>query len=163
MPLCPWNLLPTSVLGPGCYHLLPPRKQTNCIPATLPRMVNQNVNRLLNLMDMKNDLMTLHQDCRPRCRGPLQWNMKSEERRGLATRMGILCTTCGYESGRYTLDEEVETKSQGRKAAAVSLRPQVGISQTPLGDDGMWKILLSTNTVSPSRKSLQKTSNNIGK
>ena len=88
-----------------------------CIPVTLPRMANQNFNRLLNLgkwMDMINDVTSPHQDCRPGCRGPLQGNLKSEDRRGLATRMVILCTSCGYISWRYTLYEEVETKSPGR-------------------------------------------------
>ena len=101
----------------------------HCIPVTLPRMANQNSNRLLNLgklMDMINDVTSLHQDCRPGCRGPLQWNLKSEDRRGLATRMGILCTSCDYISLRYTLYEEVETKSPGRKAAAIYLGLQVG-------------------------------------
>ena len=37
----------------------------------------------------------------------------------------------------------------------------MGPSQTPLGNDGMRKILLSTNTPPPSRKSLQKTSNKV--
>ena len=136
----------------------------NCIPVTLLRMANQNSNSLLNLgklMNMINDVTSLHQDCRPGCRGPLQWNLKSEDRRWLATKMGILCTSCGYISGRYTLYEEVETKSPGRKAAAVNLGLQVGLSQTPLGNDGMRKILLSTNTPPPSFKFLQKTSNKV--
>ena len=55
--------------------------------------------------------------------------------------------------------EEVEIKSPGRKAAVVNLGHQVGLSQTPLGINGMRKSLLSTNTPPPSRKSLQKTSN----
>ena len=113
------------------------------------RMANQNSNTLLNLgklMDMINDVMSLHQDCRPGCRGPLQGNLKSEDRRGLDTRMGILCVTCGYELRRYTLYAEVETKSRGRKAAAVNLCLQAGLSQTPLGNDGMRKILLSIKT-----------------
>ena len=123
-------------------------------------MVNQNSNRLLilgKLMDMINDVISLHQDCRQGCRGPLQWNLKSKDRCGLNTKMGILCATCGYESGRYTLYGGVETKSPGRKAAVVNLGLQVGLSQTPLGYDGMSKNLLSTNNP----PSLQKTSNTI--
>ena len=130
-----------------------------CIPVTLPRMANQNFNRLLNLgkwMDMINDVTSPHQDCRPGCRGPLQGNLKSEDRRGLATRMVILCTSCGYISWRYTLYEEVETKSPGRKAAAIYSGLQVGLSQTPLGNVWMRKILLSNNTPPPSRKSARK-------
>ena len=118
-------------------------------------MVNHNSNRLLNLGKL------MDQDCRPGCRGPLQWNLKSEDRRGLDTRMGILFATCGYESGRYTLYEDVETKSPGRKAAAVNLGLMVEPSQTPLDNDGVRKILLSTNTPPPSRKSLQNTSNKV--
>ena len=81
---------------------------------------------------------------------------REPEVRGLATRMVILCTSCGYISLRYTLYEEVETKSQGWKAAAIYLGLQVGLSQTPLGNVWMRKILLSNNTPLPSRKSARK-------
>ena len=57
--------------------------------------------------------------------------------------------------------EEVETKSPGRESAAVYLGIQVGLSQTPLSNDGMREISLSTNTPPPLRKSLQKTSNKV--
>ena len=107
-------------------------------------------------MDMINEVMSLHQDGRPGCRGPLQWGLKSEDRCGLDTRMGILCATWGYESRRYTLHEEVETKSPSRKVAAVNLCLQAGLSQTPLGKDWVRKILHSTNIPLSSRKSLQK-------
>ena len=110
-------------------------------------------------MDMINDVTSLHRDYKPGCRGPLQWNLKSEDRRELDTRMGILCATCGHESRRYTLYAEVETKSWGRKAAAVNLCLQAGLSQTPLGKDWVRKIFHSTNIPLPSRKSLQNTSN----
>ena len=118
---------------------------------TIPRLLN-----FVKWMDMINDVMSLHQDCRPGCWGALQWNLKSEDRCGLDTRMGILFATCGYESGRYTLYEDVETKSPGRKAAAVNLGLMVEPSQTPLDNDGVRKILLSTNTSPPFRNSLQK-------
>ena len=75
--------------------------------------------------------------------------------------MGLQCTKCLYVSRRYNLYEEVETKSPGRKAATVNYVLQVGLSQTPIGNDGMRKILLSINTTPPTRKSLQKTSNKI--
>ncbi|XP_062577982.1 uncharacterized protein LOC134239870, partial [Saccostrea cucullata] len=88
-------------------------------------------------------------------------DLATEERRGLGSRLGLCCTTCGYASRRYNLYEEVESKTRGRKAATVNYGLQVGLSQTPIGNDGMRKILLSTNTPPPSRKSLQKTSNKI--
>ena len=57
--------------------------------------------------------------------------------------------------------EEVETKSRVRKAAAVNLCLQAGLSQTPLGKDWVSKIFHSTNIPLPSRKSLQNTSNKV--
>ena len=57
--------------------------------------------------------------------------------------------------------EEVETKSSGRKAVAVNLCLQAGLSQTPLGNNGMRKILHSSKITPPSRKCLQKTSNKV--
>ena len=131
----------------------------NCISVTLPRMANQNSNKLLNLgksMDMINDVTSLHQDCRPGCRGPLQWNLKSKDRRGLDTRTGHPLCYLWLRIGGYTLYEEVETDSPEKKAAAVNLGLQVGLSQTPLDNDGVRKILFSTNTPSLPRKSLQK-------
>ena len=74
----------------------------------------------------------------------------------MVTRMCILCTSCGNISERYTLYEEVETQSPSTKAVAVNLGLQVELSQTPLGNDGVRKILLSTNTPLPSRTSMQK-------
>lgn len=75
--------------------------------------------------------------------------------------MGLKCGVCPFTSKRHNLFTEVETSAPGRKPASLNYSLQVGLSQTPLGNDGMRKILLSTNTPAPSRKSLQKTSNKV--
>ena len=82
--------------------------------------------------------------------------MAAEERRGLATILKIQCMACDYGLTKFKLYQEVDTKAPGRKAATSKLGLQTGISQAPLGNDGMRKILLSTNSPAPSRKTLQK-------
>ena len=69
------------------------------------------------------------------------------------------CMIFRYVSKRYNLYKEVSTQSPGRKTATVNYGIQVGLSQTSLGNNGLWKILASANTPPPSRKSLQKTTN----
>uniref|UniRef100_K1R7N5 Mutator-like transposase domain-containing protein n=1 Tax=Magallana gigas TaxID=29159 RepID=K1R7N5_MAGGI len=66
-----------------------------------------------------------------------------------------------FTSKRHNLFTEEETSAPDRKPASLNYSLQVGLSHTPLGNDGMRKILLSTNTPAPSRKSQQKTSNKV--
>lgn len=125
---------------------------------------NMDSHRLLHLgktMTMFNEVFRLHGQAAPDCRGTLSWDLEGEERRGLASRMRMKCMDCSFVSDHYNLYQEVETKSPGRRAAAVNYGLQVGLSQTPLGNDGLRKILLATNTPPPSRKSLQKSSNEV--
>ena len=67
----------------------------------------------------------------------------------------------GQLNTKYKLYQEVDTKAPGRKAATSNLGLQIRLSQTTLGNDGMRKVLLSTNTPAPSRKALQKSSNTV--
>lgn len=61
--------------------------------------------------------------------------------------------TMGQLSKLY---KEVDTKVPCRKAATSNLGLQIGLCQTPLGNDGMWKMFPSTNT--PANSALQKSS-----
>lgn len=100
------------------------------------RLANQNSHRLLHLgktAEMWNEVVSLHQLQTPGCDGPLSWDLASEERRGLASRMGLHCTKYLFVSQRYKLYEEVETKSPGRKAATLNHGLQIGLSRTPIG------------------------------
>lgn len=129
---------------------------TNSVPHV---PADQNSHRLLHLgktAEMWNEVLRLHQQETPKCTGLLSWDLASEERRGLGSRMGLRCTKCTYSSRRYNLYEEVDTKSPGRKAAKINYGLQVGLSQTPVGNDGMRKILLCTNTPPPARRSLMR-------
>lgn len=124
------------VQRPGNYHLLRPRGDA-----------------LGKTSALWNQAFRSHQEQNPGCNGSLTWNLATEERRGLATRMGLKCGVCPFTSKRHNLFTEVETSAPGRKPASLNYSLQVGLSQTPLGNDGMRKILLSTNTPAPSRKS----------
>ena len=113
------------------------------------------------LYEMLNQVVRGHKAASPDSDGHLDWDMGAEERRGLATILRMQCMTCDYGSTKHKLYQEVDTKVPGRKAATSNLGLQIGLSQTPLGNDGMRKILLSTNTPAPSRKALQKSSNTV--
>lgn len=93
--------------------------------------------------------------------GSLTWDLAIKERWGLATRMGLKCAACPFTFDRHNLFKDVDTNAPGRKPATLNYSLQVGLSQTLLGNDGMKKILLSTNTPAPSCKSMQKTSNRV--
>lgn len=60
-----------------------------------------------------------------------------------------------FASKRHNFFTEVETSAPGRKPVAQNYSLLVGLSQKPLGNDGMGKILLSANTPAPFCKSLQ--------
>lgn len=80
----------------------------------LPRLADQNSHGLLHLgktAEMWNEVVRIHQQERPGCIGLLSWDLASEERQGLGSRMGLRCTKCSYSSRRYNLYEEVDTKS----------------------------------------------------
>lgn len=102
-----------------------------------------------------------HGRANPGCDGDLTWDLDSEERRGLGTRLRLKCNTCTHVSKMYSLYVEVESGSRGRKAAAINYGLQIGLSQTPIGSSSLRKILMSTNTPPPAESSLQKTSNTI--
>lgn len=55
--------------------------------------------------------------------------------------MGLCCTKCSYSSGRYNLYKGIDTKFMGWKAAKINHGLQDGLSQTPVGYDGMRKII----------------------
>lgn len=61
---------------------------------------------------------------------------------------------------RHNFFTEVETSAPGRKPVAQNYSLLVGLSQKTLGNDGMGKILLYTNTPAPFCKSLQKKTSN---
>ena len=105
-----------------------------------------------------NEVLRLHNQETTDCTGLFTWDMATEERCGLGTRLAMRYKICRYVSKGYNLYKEVSTQSPGRKAATVNNGIQVGLSQTSLGNNGLRKSLASANTPTPSRKSLQKTS-----
>ena len=124
--------------------------------------IEEDSNRLINMersAEVFNKVLWLHKQETPDCAGLFAWDMATEERRGLGFRLAMRCKICRYVSQRYNLYNEVSTQTPDRKAATVKYGIQVGLSQTSLGNNGLRKILVSANTLPPSRKSLQKTTN----
>ena len=109
--------------------------------------------------EVLNEVLWLHKQETPDCVWLLAWDMATEERCGLGSRLAMQCKICRYVSKRYNLYKEVSTQPPGRKAATVNYGIQVGLSQTFLGINGLRKILASAKTPPSSHKSLQKTSN----
>lgn len=98
----------------------------------------EDSHRLLHLgktASVWNKVFRSHQEQSPDCSGNLTWDLANEERGGLATRMGLKCDACPFTSKRHNLFKEVETSAPGRKLATLNYSLQVGLSQTPLGND----------------------------
>lgn len=110
---------------------------------------------------MWNEVFREHQQKYQDCPGFLTWDTASEERRGLVTRLGLFCDTCVYKSKKYPLYREIDTMKRGRRTAKVNYGLQAGLSQTPIGNASLRKIILSTNTPAPAYKSLQNNSNQV--
>lgn len=126
--------------------------------------INSDSHRLVHLGEtaqMWNEVFLEHRQKFPECQGFLSWDIPSEERRGLVTRLGVFCDTCVYKSKKYSLYKEIGTKRKGRKPAKVNYGLQAGLSQTPIGNASLRKIILSTNTPAPSSTSLQSNSNKV--
>ena len=112
---------------------------------------------------MFNEAFRQHGQAHCTCTGNLTWDTSAEERRGLATRMRLKCDSCNYLSKMHNLYLELPSQQRGRKPAAVNYGLQIGLSQTPIGNASLRKILMATNTPPPAESSLQKASNTVMK
>ncbi|VDI30806.1 Hypothetical predicted protein [Mytilus galloprovincialis] len=121
---------------------------------------NRTVNVRLNAI-MWNSVFREHQRLHPNCNGFLQWNMEREEKFGFVNREEAMCDKCNYQSRKFKLYEEVQTKKPGRKAAKINVSAQAALSQTPLGYTGLRKIVLGCNMPAPSASGLQKRANKV--
>lgn len=110
---------------------------------------------------MWNSVFREHQRLHPNCNGFLQWNMEREEKFGFVNREEAMCDKCNYQSRKFKLYEEVQTKKPGRKAAKINVSAQAALSQTPLGYTGLRKIVLGCNMPAPSASGLQKRANKV--
>ena len=110
---------------------------------------------------MFNEAFQQHGQETSECDGKLTWDMDTEERRGLATRIRLKCEKCSYLSNMYNLYMELPSKTRGRRPAAVNYGLQIGLSQTSIGNSSLRKILMATNTPPPAESSLQKSSNTV--
>ncbi|XP_076113401.1 uncharacterized protein LOC143081050 [Mytilus galloprovincialis] len=110
---------------------------------------------------MWNSVFREHQRLHPNCNGILQWNMEQEEKFGFVNREEAMCDKCNYQSRKFKLYEEVQTKKPGRKTAKINVSAQAALSQTPLGYTGLRKIVLGCNMPAPSASGLQKRANKV--
>ena len=110
-----------------------------------------------------NKVFHEHQLQHPECPGILLWDLEKEQKWGLSSRQCVKCTKCKYRSKRYPLYEELETGKPGRKAAKVNTAIHVGLSQTPIAQTSLRKILLSGNIRVPAASSLQRRANQVMK
>lgn len=113
--------------------------------------------------EMWNAVFREHQTTNPDCKGLLLWDLANEEMRGLGCRQNVICSSCRYKSKRYTLYEELQTQKAGRKNSKLNMSIHVGLSQTPIAQSGLRKILLSGNIQAPSAATLQRRANIVMK
>ena len=106
---------------------------------------------------------TEHTEQRPNCRGVLSWDPESEEQRGYAWRERVICNSCTYQSRMYSLYTEAESMHgrRGRRQANINTAIQVGLSQAPIGNAAVRRLLLAANIPAPSEKGMQDASNKV--
>ena len=79
----------------------------------------EDSNRHINMersAEVFNEVLRLHQQATTDCAGLFAWDMATEERCGLGTRLAMRCKICWYVSKRYNLYKGVSTQSPDRKA-----------------------------------------------
>ena len=106
--------------------------------------INSDSHRLVHLGEtaqMWNEVFLEHRQKFPECQGFLSWDIPSEERRGLVTRLGVFCDTCVYKSKKYSLYKEIGTKRKGRKPAKVNYGLQAGLIES----NSYWKCQFKKN------------------
>ena len=86
-----------------------------------------------------------------------------EKKWGLAWKYQWKCTNCSFLSPEYKLYNEVNTGKPGPSPACMNLTFQAGLQDTPMGNTRARYLLASADVPPPSRSSMQRTSNIVGK
>jgi hypothetical protein len=76
--------------------------------------INSDSHRLVHLDktdQMWSEVFQEHRQKFQDCPGFLSWDTATEERRGLVTKLGLLCETCVYKFKKYPLYREIDTKN----------------------------------------------------
>jgi hypothetical protein len=75
----------------------------------------------------------------------------------------MMCKNCSFKSPEYKLYEEIKTNKPGPNPAAVNMMFQAGPQDTPMGNTRARYLLAVTDIPPPSKTSMQRVSNIVGK
>jgi hypothetical protein len=75
----------------------------------------------------------------------------------------MMCKNCSFKSPEYNLYEEIKTNKPGPNPAAVNMMFQAGLQDTPMGNSRARYLLAATDIPPPSRTSMRRASNTVGK
>lgn len=95
----------------------------------------EDFHRLIHLgrtAKMWNQVFWSHKEQTPGCIEFLTWDLATEKRRGLTTRMGLRSPLCPFTSDRHNLFTEVATNTPGRKLATLNRSHRSGWVRYPL-------------------------------
>ena len=116
------------------------------------------------LWDMINCVTRAHRQSYPSCEGNLGFDPDREEQRGIGWREAVKCDKCDYRSKMFTLYKEVEMGYKtGRKAASANVGINVALTQTPIGNASLKKILACGNIKPPSDYGVTKMNRKISR
>jgi len=157
--------------SPTDTHTLRP---TSSRPKLVDKYMEEEINQELSTYrlfhpqktaNLFNSSYKEHIDMSPNCCGTLEFDESREKQWGLCWIEQLKCSTCHYLSSAMKLYEEVveDQVTRGRKAAAPNVALQVGLSHSMIGNTALRNILLATNIPAPSRSTMQRTANKVGK
>ena len=127
--------------------------------------VSAEGNRLIDvtkLTEMVNNVTRTHALESVHCKLP-EIQVAREKKWGLAWKYQWKCTNCSFLSPEYKLYNEVNTGKPGPSPACMNLTFQAGLQDTPMGNTRARYLLASADVPPPSRSSMQRTSNIVGK
>jgi len=113
-------------------------------------------------VEMWNDIIHRHGNQVNICDRP-EFQIANERKWGLAWKHTIMCQNCSFKSPEYKLYEEIKTNKPGPNPAAVNMMFQAGLQDTPMGNTRARYLLAATDIPPPSKTSMQRASNIVGK
>lgn len=144
----------------ACLRPIKPHEQF------IPSPVNNHQNIIVDnqvMLNNWNKFNKSHMEHTPNCAGDLEYNRNVERHWGLGIEMGVKCNACTYVSTREKFYVEAQKTGKGRKAAAINIGIQVGLSKHRVANQGLKEILASANIRPPVLSAMQKSANSVNK
>ena len=133
--------------------------------AVVTHAMEGNTYRLLHInktCDMFNSAYRQHREESPDCPTYLKFDFQQERQKGVCWKETLRCESCGFQSERNKLYEELTTPNRGAKTAKPNIGLWVALMDNPIMGTTLQEIFMALNTPAPSYSGLQYTANKVG-